>query len=321
MVCCPVTDVQVGHIGISKDIDVDGKLMKHRIFSGAATALATPMREDGKIDYQAMEKLLEFQIDGGIDALVVMGTTGEASTLDKEERKELTRYTLKTVDKKVPVIIGTGSNDTRHAIMLSREAEELGADGLLLVTPYYNKTSQEGLIQHYFMIADQVSVPIIIYNVPTRTGVNICPETARILAEHPRICGIKEASGNLSQVAKTARLCRKTMDIYSGNDDQILPVLSLGGCGVISVLGNIMPRETAEICRLYQEGKRKESTDLQLELLDIMNAMFWDVNPVPVKAALSIMGICRENCRLPLVPLKKELKEELRRLMENHGLC
>lgn len=321
MVCCPVTDVQVGHIGISKDIDVDGKLMKHRIFSGAATALATPMREDGKIDYQAMEKLLEFQIDGGIDALVVMGTTGEASTLDKEERKELTRYTLKTVDKKVPVIIGTGSNDTRHAIMLSREAEELGADGLLLVTPYYNKTSQEGLIQHYFMIADQVSVPIIIYNVPTRTGVNICPETARILAEHPRICGIKEASGNLSQVAKTARLCRKTMDIYSGNDDQILPVLSLGGCGVISVLGNIMPRETAEICRLYQEGKRKESTDLQLELLDIMNAMFWDVNPIPVKAALSIMGICRENCRLPLVPLKKELKEELKRLMENHGLC
>lgn len=294
--------------------------MKHRLFTGMATALATPMDGSGSIDYPALKGLLEFQIEQGADALVIMGTTGEASTLTDKEKGELAEFVLCRVDKRLPVIVGAGSNDTRHSAMLSREAQLIGADGLLLVTPYYNKTSQEGLIRHFETIADQVSIPLILYNVPTRTGVNICPETCRRLAEHPNICGLKEASGNLSQIAKTAAICGDKLAIYSGNDDQILPVLSLGGQGVISVLGNIMPGETARLCRLFREGKVQESTALQLKLLDLMNAMFWDVNPIPVKAALAIMGMCREDCRLPLVPLAKEQKQQLRAMMEGYGL-
>ena len=289
--------------------------MKKRLFTGAATAMVTPMRAGGEIDYPAMERLLEMQTEQGADALVIMGTTGEASTLTDREKRELAEFAVRRVDKRLPVIIGTGSNDTRHAAMLSREAELLGADGLLLVTPYYNKTSQEGLIRHFETIADQVSLPIILYNVPTRTGVNICPETCRRLAEHPNICAVKEASGNLSQVARTAALCRDRMDIYSGNDDQILPVLSLGGQGVISVVGNLMPGKVAEICRLYREGKLEESTKMQLEMLELMNAMFWDVNPVPVKAAMSLLGLCREEYRLPLVPMSEEKKGALREVL------
>lgn len=294
--------------------------MKRRVFTGMATALVTPMDDGGGIDYPALEKLLEFQIEQGADALVVMGTTGEASTLADKERKELAEFVIRRVDKRLPVILGTGSNDTQKSVRLSREAEQAGADGLLLVTPYYNKTSQEGLYRHFATIADQVSIPAILYNVPTRTGVNLCPETCRRLAGHPNICGLKEASGNISQVAKVAAMCGDALAIYSGNDDQILPVLALGGQGVISVLGNIMPRETAKLCRLYFEGRVGESTALQLELLELMNAMFWDVNPIPVKAALEIMGLCREDCRLPLVPLDAERKRELRELMESYGL-
>lgn len=294
--------------------------MKRRVFTGMATALVTPMDDGGGIDYLALERLLEFQIEQGADALVVMGTTGEASTLADKERKELAEFVIRRVDKRLPVILGTGSNDTQKSVRLSREAEQAGADGLLLVTPYYNKTSQEGLYRHFATIADQVSIPAILYNVPTRTGVNLCPETCRRLAGHPNICGLKEASGNISQVAKVAAMCGDALAIYSGNDDQILPVLALGGQGVISVLGNIMPRETAKLCRLYFEGRVGESTALQLELLELMNAMFWDVNPIPVKAALEIMGLCREDCRLPLVPLDAERKRELRELMESYGL-
>lgn len=294
--------------------------MKRRVFTGMATALVTPMDDGGGIDYLALERLLEFQIEQGADALVVMGTTGEASTLADKERKELAEFVIRRVDKRLPVILGTGSNDTQKSVRLSREAEQAGADGLLLVTPYYNKTSQEGLYRHFATIADQISIPAILYNVPTRTGVNLCPETCRRLAKHPNICGLKEASGNISQVAKVAAMCGDALAIYSGNDDQILPVLALGGQGVISVLGNIMPRETAKLCRLYFEGRVGESTALQLELLELMNAMFWDVNPIPVKAALEIMGLCREDCRLPLVPLDAERKRELRELMESYGL-
>lgn len=294
--------------------------MKRRVFTGMATALVTPMDDGGGIDYLALERLLEFQIEQGADALVVMGTTGEASTLADKERKELAEFVIRRVDKRLPVILGTGSNDTQKSVRLSREAEQAGADGLLLVTPYYNKTSQEGLYRHFATIADQISIPAILYNVPTRTGVNLCPETCRRLAGHPNICGLKEASGNISQVAKVAAMCGDALAIYSGNDDQILPVLALGGQGVISVLGNIMPRETAKLCRLYFEGRVGESTALQLELLELMNAMFWDVNPIPVKAALEIMGLCREDCRLPLVPLDAERKRELRELMESYGL-
>lgn len=294
--------------------------MKRSVFTGMATALVTPMNGEGKIDYPALEGLLEFQIGQGADALVVMGTTGEASTLSHQEKTELTEFVIRRVNRRLPVILGTGSNDTQKAVRLSREAEQAGADGLLLVTPYYNKTSQEGLYRHFETIADQVSIPMILYNVPTRTGVNLCPQTCRRLAEHPNICGLKEASGNISQVAKMAAMCGDELAVYSGNDDQILPVLALGGQGVISVLGNIMPKETAKLCRLYFEGKVKESTALQLKLLELMNAMFWDVNPIPVKAALEIMGLCRENCRLPLVPLDAERKRELKGLMESYGL-
>lgn len=294
--------------------------MKRSVFTGMATALVTPMNGEGKIDYPALEGLLEFQIGQGADALVVMGTTGEASTLSHQEKTELAEFVIRRVNRRLPVILGTGSNDTQKAVRLSREAEQAGADGLLLVTPYYNKTSQEGLYRHFETIADQVSIPMILYNVPTRTGVNLCPQTCRRLAEHPNICGLKEASGNISQVAKMAAMCGDELAVYSGNDDQILPVLALGGQGVISVLGNIMPKETAKLCRLYFEGKVKESTALQLKLLELMNAMFWDVNPIPVKAALEIMGLCRENCRLPLVPLDAERKRELKGLMESYGL-
>lgn len=312
-------DVPFLHINKER-IFLDGHLMKRQIFAGMATALVTPMDGSGGIDYPALEGLLEFQIEHGADALVILGTTGEASTLTDREKAELAEFAVRRVDKRLPVIMGTGSNDTRHSAMLSREAERIGADGLLLVTPYYNKTSQEGLIRHFETIADQVTIPVILYNVPTRTGVNICPETCGRLAAHPNICGIKEASGNLSQVAKIAALCGDDLAIYSGNDDQILPVLSLGGQGVISVLGNLMPEETARICRLFWEGKREESTALQLELLDLMNAMFWDVNPIPVKAALEIMGMCRQDCRLPLVPMDGAMKQELKMLMNRRKM-
>jgi 4-hydroxy-tetrahydrodipicolinate synthase len=263
-----------------------------------------------------MERLLKFQLENGTDAILVNGTTGESSTLQEKEKLELLEFVIHYVNHRVPVIMGTGSNSTSCSIQLSRKAQSLGASALLLVTPYYNKTSQHGLVEHFNTIADRVDIPVILYNVPTRTGVNIEPETYLKLSEHPNIRAVKEAGGNISHIAKTAALCGDRLDLYSGNDDQTVPVMSLGGKGVISVLANIMPYEMHTMCELFFKGEIKKSKDMQLELLRIMNAMFMDVNPVPVKAALSILGLCEEKYRLPLVPLKESDKEKLKNIMD-----
>ena len=290
------------------------------IFEGSAAAVVTPMAENGAIDFEAMGKLLEFQLENGTDAIVVNGTTGESSTLQDEEKYKLIEFTVKRVHGRVPVIAGAGSNNTAHAVELSKKAQELGADGLLEVTPYYNKTSQKGLIAHFTAVADNVSIPVILYHVPSRTGMTMEPETCKVLSQHPNIQAVKEAGGNISHVARIASLCGDDLDIYSGNDDQTVPVLSLGGKGVISVLANIMPRETHEMCRLFLNGQEKESLGLQLDLLDLMNALFLDVNPVPVKAALSLMGMCGENYRLPLIRMSAADKAKLTETMKRHSL-
>ena len=280
--------------------------MKQTIFRGAATALATPMKTDGSVDFDALGKLIDFQIEGGISALVITGTTGESSTLTDGEHKEAISFAVKHTAGRVPVVAGTGSNDTDYAIALSRFACEVGADGLLLVTPYYNKATQKGLIAHFTAIADAVTKPIILYNVPSRTGCNLKPETVAALAEHPRIAGIKEASGDLSQVAEVARLCGDKIDIYSGNDDQILPVLSLGGAGVISVLSNLLPGQTDQICQHYFKGENEKATALQLKLLPLIHLLFCEVNPIPVKAGISAMGFGENVLRLPLTPMEEK---------------
>lgn len=290
--------------------------MKNTIFRGAATALITPMNANG-IDFDAFAKLIEFQIRDGIAALVVTGTTGEKSTLNDAEHKEVVSFAVKQVAGRVPVIAGTGSNDTAYSISLCRYACEAGVDGLLLVTPYYNKATQNGLITHFTAIADAVTKPIILYNVPSRTGCNLLPETLAKLAEHPRIVGIKEASGDISQVASIAALCGDKIDIYSGNDDQILPVLSLGGAGVISVLSNVLPGQTNRMCQKFFEGDIKEAMALQLQYLHLIHLLFSEVNPIPVKAALSAMGFCENHLRLPLTPMEennaKRLLQELKK--------
>ena len=264
--------------------------------------------------------LCKWMIREGTDAVVVNGTTGESATLDDKEKMAVIRYAVRQVDGRIPVIAGTGSNCTEHAVELSRKAQELGADALLQVTPYYNKASQEGLVRHFTQVADHVSIPILLYNVPSRTGVTIQPETYRILSEHPNIRGTKEASGNLSLIARTAALCGQGFDIYSGNDDQTVPIMSLGGKGVVSVLANIMPKETHKMCRLYLDGDVKESRRMQLKLLEIMEALFWDVNPIPVKAALGLMGICGDDLRLPLTPMEPEQRERLAEVMKRQGI-
>lgn len=295
--------------------------MRHSIFEGSAAAVAAPMDTYGNLDFEAMGRLLDRLIEGRTDAIVANGTTGESATLDDKERMEVIRFVIRHVDGRVPVIAGTGSNCTEHAVKMSREAEQLGADALLQVTPYYNKASQEGLVRHFTEVGDHVGIPILLYNVPSRTGVSIRPETYRILSEHPNIRGTKEAGGDMSMIARTAALCGEGFDIYSGNDDQTVPIMALGGKGVISVLANIMPRETHDMCRLFLDGKLEESRKMQLKLLDIMDALFWDVNPIPVKAALSIMGICEDSCRLPLTPMKREQKERLAAVMQRYGIC
>ena len=257
--------------------------MKNTIFTGAGVAIVTPFKEDGSVNYPALEKLLEFHIENGTDSIVICGTTGESATLTVKEHSEVIKFTVDTVNHRIPVIAGTGSNGTAYAVELSNDAEKAGADALLIVTPYYNKTSQRGLVKHYNFIADRVSTPIIIYNVPSRTGVNVLPETYAQPCEHKNIVATKEASGNISQIAKTAALCGDKLDIYSGNDDQIVPIMSLGGKGVISVLSNICPKIAHDIPALYLEGKCKESAQLQLDYLELCNAMFMDVNPIPVK--------------------------------------
>ena len=289
------------------------------IFRGAATALITPLNENG-VDYERLGSVIDWQIKQGINALVIAGTTGEGSTLSDEEHRAVLKYSTDRVAGRVPVIAGTGSNDTAHCIDMCREAQQLGADGLLLVTPYYNKTSQRGLIAHYTKVAASTDLPMILYNVPSRTGVNIAPETmATLYNTADNIVGIKEASGNISAVAKIAALC--DAPIYSGNDDQIVPILSMGGAGVISVLSNIVPQVVHDICAKWFAGDVNGSRDLQLQYLDLANALFTDVNPIPVKAAMNKMGMDVGECRLPLYPMEETALAALEAVMQRHGLC
>ncbi|MBR6693793.1 MAG: 4-hydroxy-tetrahydrodipicolinate synthase [Clostridia bacterium] len=293
--------------------------MKNTVFTGAATAIVTPLNKDG-VDYESFAKHIEWQIEKGIDAIVVAGTTGEGSTLTDAEHRAVIKFCVERVNGRVPVIAGTGSNDTSYAIELTKYACEVGADAMLLITPYYNKATQKGMIESFRAIADASTKPCILYNVPSRTGCNILPETAAVLAEHPRIVAIKEACGNISQVAKLAALCGDKLDIYSGNDDQIVPTLSLGGKGVISVLSNIMPAETSLMCKKYLEGNVSEATAMQLEYLDLIDALFCEVNPIPAKAAVAAMGFCDNYLRLPLTPMEPQHEENLLRLMREQGL-
>ena len=293
--------------------------MKKTVFTGAATAIITPLTKDG-VDYEAFGRLIDWQIEEGIDAIVAVGTTGEGSTLTDEEHKEAIKFCVDRVAGRVPVIAGTGSNDIAYAIELTKYACEVGADAMLLVSPYYNKATQKGLIESFRAIADASTKPCILYNVPSRTGCNILPETVLALADHPNIVGIKEACGNISQIAELANLVGDKIDIYSGNDDQIVPVLSLGGKGVISVLSNLMPKETSEMCSLYLDGKVKESRDLQLRLIPLVNALFSEVNPIPVKAAMAAMGYCENYLRLPLTPMDEAKKEKMLSLMRAEKL-
>ncbi len=293
--------------------------MKKTIFKGAATAIITPLCENG-IDFERFGALIDWQIEEGIDAIVVCGTTGEASTLTDEEHRDAIEFAVKKVNGRVPVIAGTGSNDTAYAIELTRHACALGVDGILAVTPYYNKATQKGLIASFRAIADASDKPVILYNVPSRTGCNILPATAAVLAEHPNIVAIKEASGNISQIAELAALTRGKLDIYSGNDDQIVPIMSLGGIGVISVLSNPMPRATAELCKKFFDGDIAGAAKMQLDLLPLINALFCEVNPIPVKAAMAAMGYCENSLRLPLTPMEPEHEEKLLALMREQGI-
>ena len=285
--------------------------MKKTIFTGAATALITPFDKNGKIDYDKFGELVEYQINAGINALVVCGTTGEASTLTDEEHREAISFVVKKTAGRVPVIAGTGSNDTEYAIALTKHACEEGADAVLLVTPYYNKATQKGLIRMYTEIADASDKPVIIYNVPSRTGVNIEPSTYLALADHPNIVAIKEANGNISKIAETCLLVGDKLDIYSGNDDQIVPVLALGGKGVISVLSNVVPEKTVDMCKKFFDGDVKGSRDLQLELLPLTNALFSEVNPIPAKCAMAHMGYTENVLRSPLYPMESDKEEVL----------
>ena len=291
------------------------------IFKGAGVALVTPFHEDESVNYEALEALVEMQIEGHTDAIIVCGTTGEPSTMTEEEREAVIRFVIEKVNKRVPVIAGTGCNNTRDTVAMSKKAEALGADGLLVVTPYYNKATQEGLFLHYKAIADAVNIPIIMYNVPSRTGCNILPETAvRIARECKNVVAIKEASGNISQVATLAYMGKGMLDIYTGNDDQIIPILSLGGIGVISVLSNIAPKDTHDMVMEYLEGDSEQALDIQLRYLEVIHALFCEVNPIPVKAALNLMGKNAGTLRLPLTEMSEKNKTVLAEKMKEVGL-
>lgn len=289
--------------------------MKKILFKGCGTAIATPFTEDG-INFEEFRKLIEFQIEQGVDSIIVCGTTGESSTMTENEKKQAIKFAVDTARKRIPVIAGTGANNTKTAIEMSKYAESIGADGLLIVTPYYNKTTQQGLIAHYNAIAKEVSLPIILYSVSSRTGVNILPETCLELSKIENIVAIKEASGNISQIAKIASLCQDNLHIYSGNDDQIVPVLSLGGLGVISVLSNIEPKFTHNMVINYLEGNKEEALKAQLKCLPLVEALFCEVNPIPVKEALNIKGYNYGIPRLPLIPLSTVGKEKLEKAMK-----
>ena len=291
------------------------------IFTGAGVAIVTPMKENGDVNFEKLGEILEEQIQEGTDSIVICGTTGESSTLTHEEHLETIKYTIDKVNKRIPVIAGTGSNCTETAIYLSTEAEKYGADGVLLVTPYYNKATQKGLIEHYTKIANSIKIPVILYNVPSRTGINIQPKTVAYLVEHvENIVGIKEASGDIAQVAEMAALTRGKLDIYSGNDNQIVPLLSLGGKGVISVLSNVAPRFTHDMVAKYLNGDIKESCDMQLDAMPLINALFSEVNPIPVKAAMNLMGMEVAPLRSPLTEMEEANKEKLKEEMVKFGL-
>ena len=293
--------------------------MKPIIFKGCGTALATPFDENG-INFKVFEEMLENQIENGVDALIVCGTTGESSTMTEKERKDAIKFVVDVVKKRVPVIAGTGSNNTAQAMAMSKYAEEVGADGCLVVTPYYNKTTQGGLIAHYSAVASSTKLPIILYSVASRTGVNILPETCLELSKIPNIVAIKEASGNISQIAKIAELCGDNLHIYSGNDDQVIPILSLGGLGVISVLSNVAPKYTHDMCINYFDGKHDEALKMQLDSLNLISSLFSEVNPIPVKYALNLMGYDFGKPRLPLVELTDKNKVVLENEMKKMKL-
>ena len=293
--------------------------MKRTIFEGMATALVTPLTKDG-VDYDALAKLIDWQIAEGINALVICGTTGESSTLTDDEHKEVIRFSVKHAAGRVPIIAGTGSNDLAYAEELTLSACADGADAVLVVTPYYNKATQKGLIQMFTRIADIASAPVILYNVPSRTGVNIDPATIAALAEHPNICGLKEAGGNISKIAETFALCGDKIDIYSGNDDQVVPILSLGGKGCISVLSNLLPNLSAQMCAKFSAGDIAGAAKIQLDLIPLINALFSEVNPIPVKAAMSAMGFCEDYLRLPLTVMEDAHRAVLLSEMRKAGI-
>ncbi len=293
---------------------------KKRIFTGAATALVTPMNTDGSIDLSSLGALIETQIKAGIDALLVLGTTGEASTLSDDEKSEIINYSAEKIGGRVPLIVGCGSNCTAQTVRLGKLACEAGADALLAVSPYYNKASERGLIKHYLTLAESVNKPIILYNVPSRTGVNITLPVYREIAWHDNICAIKEASGNISQIAEIAAELSDQLDIYSGNDDMILPVLSLGGAGVISVLSNIIPHDVHELCSRYMSGDTVFAQKLQLSQIKLCKALFSEVNPIPVKTACEVLGICRSTVRLPLCEMNENNLVKLRGALVEYGL-
>lgn len=293
--------------------------MKKTIFTGAGTALVTPFNEKG-VDFDAYGRIIDFQIENGADALIVCATTGEAPTLDDDEHLEAISFAVDRVKKRIPVIAGTGSNNTAHAIMMNKEAERRGADALLWVSPYYNKATQKGLLIHYKELAASTSLPAIIYNVPSRTGVNVKPETIEELSYIENICGVKEASGDVSVAVDILRRCEDRIDVYSGNDDIIVPLMSVGAKGVISVLSNVMPRETHEMCSLCFEGKFKEATSMQLEYFGFIKALFSEVNPIPVKTAMNLMGLGAGKLRLPLCEMTDENLEKLKSEMKKLAL-
>ena len=293
--------------------------MKKTLFEGAATALITPLNENG-IDFPKYKEFIEWQIAQGIDALVAVGTTGEGSTLDDKEHKDAIAYCVEVVNGRVPVIAGTGSNDVAYAIELTKFACNVGADGMLLVTPYYNKATQKGMIESFKKVADISTKPCVLYNVPSRTGCNLAPSSVAALAEHENIVALKEASGNISQIAEIVELTRGKLDLYSGNDDQIVPVMSLGAKGVISVLSNILPKETSLMCKKYLQGDVKGALDLQLKYLKLTNSLFSEVNPIPVKSACYHMGFCDNYLRLPLTPMESKNEEIMLELMKEAGI-
>lgn len=293
--------------------------MSKEIFKGVATALVTPMTEAG-VDYERFGKLIDWQIEQGINALVIAGTSGEGSTLDDAEHRQVLKYAYERIAGRVPAIAGTGSNDTAYAISLTRYACELGYEGLLVVTPYYNKTTQKGLVAMYKAIAEAATKPIIVYNVPSRTGINIEPATYVELAKIPNIKAVKEANGNISKIVELFALVGDKLDIYSGNDDQIVPILAMGGKGVISVLSNVAPKETMQMCEKLFAGDVAGSAKLQTEYLDLINALFCEVNPIPAKAAVAAMGMCENYVRLPLIPMEEKNREKLVSIMKEHGI-